>query len=205
MDEMKKIRIINILSMSFSSLISDIGKIAGQRYKTRYTSAIHKRNKSHPFIPYTPKVAVEQLLTAFDFLVNEKNIYNKKHFLDAGCGIGNIMLLAKKVGFISHGLEIDPALIRMAKKINSDVSCNIIKQNIMTYKNYDEYDVIYYFCPFACHKKQAKFEERVEDQMKIGALLIANYKQSNRIDKDKRFYGIFNTEYTKFMYIKKSK
>lgn len=208
MDKIEKSRIVDILSMSFSAIISEIRIDVGQKYKNRYKSAIHKRNKSHPFIPYTPKVAVEQLLIAFDLLANGKpwNVHSKKKFLDAGCGIGNIMLLAQKVGFVPYGLEIDPTLIKAAKKVDRQISHHIVRQNIMTYKKYDEYDVIYYFCPFDCHEKEQKFEKRVEDQMKIGAILIPNYKQCDRIMRDKRFRVISNSKSSsRFMYVKKSK
>ena len=96
------------------------------------------------------------------------------------------MLLAKYVGFSVEGLEYDSEVIERAKIINP-LFRSIKKQNIMTYKEYGKYDVVYYYCPFCNKEKQTKFEERVEDQMKIGALLIANCKMSKKILKDKRF------------------
>lgn len=186
----EKIRLqqsINILSATLGSLVSGIAGFAGQKYKNNYKSAIHKKNRSYPFIPYPPHSVVDQLYVAFRKL---GSVWGKYRFLDAGCGIGNIMLLAEQFGFIVHGLEIDPTLLATANKINKFMFSKMEKQNIMTYKRYGEYDVIYYYCPYSSSIKEERFEECVENEMKVGAIVIPNYKISIKIKKDKRFKHI---------------
>lgn len=187
-DEKQKLQhIVDVLSAAYSSLIFEVGSFVGQKYKGNYQSAIHAKNKSYPFIPYPSYSAVEQIYVAFNRLGSE---WNKYSFLDAGCGIGNIMLLANKAGFIAHGLEIDPTILKTASKINRSMFLNMEKQSIMTYKHYGYHDVIYYYCPYASCKKERLFEERVENEMKVGAIVIPNYKISKELYNDKRFESI---------------
>ena len=161
-----------------------------------------ERQESYSFIPISTAYVTHQLITAYDHLIKKQKSFSSLQttksfpicdplsFLDAGCGTGNIMLLAFCTGFCpAYGLEVDSAVIKIAKIINP-LFRSIKKQNIMTYKEYGKYDVVYYYCPFCNKEKQTKFEERVEDQMKIGALLIANCKMSKKILKDKRFCKI---------------
>lgn len=194
-------RKVGILSGTLHLMNTEIGKYIRKKYKDGYISKVHKRNKSYPFIPYTPSIAIEQLMIAFNHL---KNIPGTKRFLDAGCGIGNIMLLARTMGFDVCGLEIDPTVIKVAKQINRDIASDIKKQNITTYKKYSNFDVIYYFCPIDQREKQQKFEEYVENQMKVGAILIPNYKASGKIRKDKRFNIIEPEDSNCFVYKKVS-
>lgn len=175
---------VNTLSTAYDTLVRGIGESVKQKYKSNYVSAIQKKSRSFPFIPYPPHSVTDQIYVAFRQL---GHVWNKYKFLDAGCGIGNIMLLANKAGFLVYGLEIDPTLLTTASKINRNMFFSMKKQNIMTYKDYGEYDVIYYYCPFSCNTKEKVFEKYVENQMKIGAIIIPNFKQSNKINRDKRF------------------
>lgn len=149
-------------------------------------SVIQEKHGSYVFIPNSPYVVLPQLIYVFDYLnrVEQKYKYGFS-FLDAGCGVGNIMMLARAVGFEVHGLEIDPITIEFAAVINPYWQ-QIKQQNVLTYNSYGKFDVVYYYCPFSC-KKEIEFEERVENQMKVGAVLIANMKQSSAIIRDKRF------------------
>lgn len=142
----------------------------------------------YPFIPLSTEEALHQLLGAIDHLRKREDnkYYTKYSFLDAGCGFGNIMMMAAEVGFKPYGLEIDERLITHAKRVNYHWR-NIRHKDILKYTRYGQFDVIYYYCPFCNGKLQQKFEERVEDQMKVGAILMPNLKVSNRIEKDKRF------------------
>lgn len=148
----------------------------------------YKRSQSsYPFIPHSTRMSMEQLIHAFDYLSANRKTPNFT-FLDAGCGIGNIMSLARGAGFMVYGLEIDPKAIKVAKIMNPSFSKRIKRGDILTHRSYGKYDVVYYYCPFYSVNGQQKFEERVENQMKIGAILIANMKQSAKIHKDKRFH-----------------
>lgn len=151
-------------------------------------SDIQKRHESYSFIPMNPGVALRQLVYAYEYLSERRGSANFD-FLDAGCGPGNIMLLAKCVGFSSvTGLEFDFATIQAAKHFNP-LWRDIKRRNILSYRSYKKFGVIYYYCPID-GPLQKKFEERVEDKMSVGALLLPHLKKSNRILKDKRFLRI---------------
>lgn len=156
-----------------------------------YRSAIQKRGGLYEFIPLYTRAAIIYLIKAYDTLVRRELDSFRSHFkfLDAGCGVGNIMLLASEIGFTSYGLEIDPTTICFAKKrgIRPDY---IIRQDILTYKCYNDYDVIYFYRPIIKDKKQTKFEKIVKGQMKLGAILIAVGQADKGIVTDKRFKKI---------------
>jgi SAM-dependent methyltransferase len=126
---------------------------------------------------------------------NKSSNRMRRKFLDAGCGAGNILLFAKSVGLARyyHGLEYFDDTYKKArdflgldsKKPVPDVK--IFQQDILTFKNYGDYDIIYFYCPFSYGRLEVKFEELVEDQMKLGAVLIANLKRGSAIYKDERF------------------
>lgn len=185
------IRIVDILTGTLDRVQSLAANKIGIKYKKNYRSAVHRKNKSYPFIPFHTKTAVAQIMKAYNVLTSTRrpNTYPTYKFLDAGCGIGNIMLLASKIGFTVYGLEIDPTIIRFAREIGL-YSNNIIKQNILTYRSYSKYDVIYFYRPIVDEVKQAKFEKRVKDQMKQGAILIPNLMADQSIKTDPRFEKI---------------
>jgi SAM-dependent methyltransferase len=118
----------------------------------------------------------------------------ERKFLDAGCGIGNILVLALYSELCNrvYGLEYFPKTLAAAEKFlephrGLGYSIKVRKADITTYKSYGNYDVIYYYCPLSNHDKEVAFEESVEDQMKIGAVLLPYSKGSKRINKDPRF------------------
>jgi 2-polyprenyl-3-methyl-5-hydroxy-6-metoxy-1,4-benzoquinol methylase len=186
------IKIVNVLTSTLDHLQSLAANKIGIKYKKGYNSAVHRKNGSYSFIPFSTRIAVAQIIKAYDLLrlsITADNPYPSYKFLDAGCGIGNIMLLAGKTGFNVYGLEIDPTIIRFVKEIGI-YSNNIIKQNILTFKHYNKYDVIYFYRPIINGNKQARFENRVKDQMKQGAILIPNLIVDMSIKKDSRFKEI---------------
>lgn len=142
---------------------------------------------SYKFVPASTQRIVTTLTLAYKYL--RKKTYDRYEaikFLDAGCGVGNTMLLAQIIGFRSYGLELNPTLIKQAKQFNP-VAKNILYRNIITYKDYGKYDVIYYYVPIMSYPKERKFEEHVEDTMKVGAVIVPFGKVSNKIMDDHRF------------------
>lgn len=148
------------------------------------------KNGRYKFIPFGTGAVMDQLLSVKDYLMGrDKKLnpwLNDYKFLDAGCGYGNILMLAHGVGFRSYGLEINRVLIGRAKLINPFWK-DIKHRDILKYNSYGDFDVIYYYCPLRNNKLETRFEERVEDQMKVGSILMPNLKASRRIRKDERF------------------
>lgn len=159
-------------------------------------SVIQDKHSSYPFIPKSVHVVLPQLIYAYDYLRKKYDRHNFS-FLDAGCGFGNIMMLAGGIGFDVCGLEFDPVTIEFAASINPYWK-EIRQQDILTYNGYGKFDVIYYYCPFCC-RKETEFEKRVENQMKVGAILIAYGSLHGRMAVDKHFRElIFRSRRTDF-------
>jgi len=101
-----------------------------------------------------------------------KNWYERRSspkFLDAGCGVGNIMLLAGNIGFNAYGLEYNFKTAATAKKLCGG---KIVVADIVDYPKYDMYDVIYTYVPIRDGDKRDKFCKVLAHSMKIGAYLI---------------------------------
>lgn len=180
-----------------------------------------KENGSYPFIPMNTQRTVYDFImlknvlrdvlpeNASNTIRDVRNLWDQsganwnKKFLDAGCGVGNIMLLAHIAGFCHHihGIEYFDDTYQKAiawlgmKGDNNDGIFKIFKDDILKFKDYGKYDVIYYYRPFEDIKKQDKLEKLIENNMKVGAVLIPRMKQRERqIHKDKRFINIFEKE-----------
>ena len=90
-------------------------------------------------------------------------------FLDAGCGIGNIMLIARVAGFEVAGIEYDPELAKVAKRLTCS---HVHVGDIAEYSQYKKYDVIYYYVPITNRDKMMRFCNRLGKRMRIGAYVI---------------------------------
>ena len=110
---------------------------------------------------------------------------HQPRLLDVGCGIGNVLLIAEQFGFEVYGIEKDEYPFRVAAKLIGEE--RIAQADIWTYEGYGEYEVIYYYRPFSGREQQLRFEKLIEDSMKPEGILIANHKNSDAIDKDRRF------------------
>jgi hypothetical protein len=159
-----------------------------------YNYGESKKDKTgYPFIPNNTNHFLTQLLGLKKYICIKNNGYHPENgyipmlkFLDCGCGIGFTVLLAGIAGFDSHGIELNSKLIKVANVLNYPQK-TIKRANVLTYAEYSEYDIIYFYCPLRNRKLEEKFEEKVEKDMKVGAYLIANLKASMKIIKDSRF------------------
>jgi len=155
-------------------------------------------------VDYFPFIKNDEILRLIDkFRAIRKQLPEQKDykFLDVGCGVGNIMKIAKNFFCTVNGIEIDKRNIDRAKMLFGDYYVKkIFNINAFDFKDYNKYDVIYYYCPIKEHKIQRKLEKLIERKMKVGAYLIPISKQDNKIYKDKNFLSIeLKREcYTKF-------
>lgn len=152
-----------------------------------------KRDRDHyGFIPKGPYSVINALMRAEDLL--EKHNHRppdiEYKFLDAGCGAGNIMLLASCLGFDVWGIERDGDTVKLARKLLYYTNClkrgrGIIKADLVKYKEYGKYDVIYYYQPMFSNK-MGDFVNALCKQMKEGAIVIP-FGSDRRFRKDERF------------------
>jgi len=143
---------------------------------------------NYPFIPSHGHVG---MLECFKLL---KKRFAKKEadgviytptFLDCGCGIGNILLLAGVAGYKTTGIECDGKTFRVAKKLARH--SNIIHKDITEFKHYHKFDVIFFYVPINDPGKMRMFINKVIDGAKVGSFIIAYSGYSDIIRRDKRF------------------
>lgn len=200
-EDMSMIKIMNLALRNYIFMTAHgLGCDSGSQSKI-YEN--HPKGSFH-FIPYSPQPFLQGLLQ-----LNEKGFFRgpKKKFLDAGCGIGNQVLLARSTYIFSEccGIEINRSLVKKGQKLLADKTA-IRQADILTYRSYHKFDVIYFWVPIIDYRLQQQFEERLEDKMKVGALLLAMGKRSHRIVKDKRFIQIrLNSSFFPFTVFKKIK
>jgi 2-polyprenyl-3-methyl-5-hydroxy-6-metoxy-1,4-benzoquinol methylase len=141
--------------------------------------------REYPFVAMDTRQVFEQLAIVQTHLGLDKNPRKQCTFLDVGCGIGNIMLIAEQYAFDAYGIEKDEYPFKLARELIGKE--HVRQKDIWDFDEYGDYDVIYYFRPLPDAEPQTKFELLVEDKIKIGGVLIANRKISRSIEEDKRF------------------
>lgn len=152
-------------------------------YTKRYNKARQKGR--FLFIPAAPDEILHFLNMITKYYSRKGKPINSLKFLDAGCGIGNVLLFFELAGFITDGIEIDNKNVKTAKKLVPQ-NIRITKGDILTFKNYSHYDIIYFYHPFYSIKKQEEFEAKVANDAKKGALIIA-YSCTSIFKHDSRF------------------
>lgn len=156
-------RLVDILSESvrrYISFISSSHKI-GDGYKSR------KGIEHYGFIPTNTILILE---TLFRLYCHMESCPGEHKFLDIGCGIGNIVLLAYEIGFNAYGLEYNKKIYDIAKDlVNED---RIFKGDMTNFKKYGEYDVLYYYAPIYDRKIMNEFVEKLVKAVKPGAYVI---------------------------------
>lgn len=162
-----------------------------------------KSNQDHYcFIPSRNFIEVIDIL----YKVKEQLCTPPLKFLDCGCGIGNIMLIAEAVGYEAHGIEYEKATYKIAKDLTSTWNSrtvkgkkknkSIIHGDVATFKHYADYDVIYYYSPILKHSKRTQFREKLAGNVKVGSIVIS-YGGSTYFANDIRFktlpemYGVY--------------
>lgn len=144
--------------------------------------------KSYPFIPHS-YTKLCSTLTEIEKHLYRRGLGHTPTFLDAGCGIGNIMLLAYEIGFDVSGIDLNPDLIEMAHHLLNGLrpEPELDIANILSYNKYNTFDVIYYFHPLCDYAMEKEFEKKVENEAKVGAIIVSAMKGDYAILKDKRF------------------
>jgi SAM-dependent methyltransferase len=97
-------------------------------------------------------------------------------FIDCGAGLGFISILARNLGFKATGIEFSTRYVELARKLFPHAQT--FEGDMLTFDNYAQYDVIFYYGPFKDEVFQEQFEHKVEAEAKSGAIIIANRKVS---------------------------
>lgn len=124
-------------------------------------------------------------------------------FLDAGSGLGNILVAAKAARLAKHftGIEFNKPTHKLAKKFidNKDKDFSLLLDDVLTYNNYSAFDIIYYYSPLQLGLLEVYFEELVEDEASVGTIIIPKMKAGAQSHKDKRLIKIrLSIDYYKY-------
>jgi hypothetical protein len=187
----------NSVSNVIRNMIANIKRRNGDR-----VNELGSRDR-YDFIPYN----ISSIVTIFGYLnrgnietingnkVNLKRRPNIK-FLDVGCGIGNIMLLAmtKLENIICnfHGIEYDRFYADICRTLTgADIDpyslVKVFNRDALDFEHYGDYDIIYFYCPFINPKLQHKLEKKIESQMKVGCIYIPMLKRNMSIRNSEEF------------------
>jgi SAM-dependent methyltransferase len=177
---LKAIASVRSLAMCFDGMFraetaSCEGESSGDRHEFR-----HKRydEGEYPCIFLPSDIFIGLIQNLKDHVYNLSSL----SFVDAGCGLGHKLVLAYALGFLKiTGLEIDPLYCQKARTICRNIKEHgrvfwhfepEIKKEDIIQSDFSSYDVIYFYHPLSDDKKQTRFEKRVVDTAKKGAIII---------------------------------
>ena len=121
---------------------------------------------------------------------------NRPKFLDIGCGIGNVALLAEAAGYDAFGLEYDPDIYKAAKSMGTSCWITIMKGDMRKFRRYHEYDVLHFYQPMCSEEIMVKFTRKLAEDMKPGTYVMCN-GTSDGFCESKNFKHVMNGVYKK--------
>lgn len=174
-------------------LFNIINRFVGLHSRDSVRRTINDTSREYPFVAMDPRQVFAQIARVAEHLGldPENPPADPPRFLDIGCGIGNVLLMAEQFGFDVHGIEKDEYPAGIAARLLGKE--RIEQADIWSYDAFDRFAVVYYFRPFSDRELQLRFEKLVEGRMRPGAILIANHKNSNAIEQDQRFSRLHPT------------
>jgi len=79
-------------------------------------------------------------------------------------------LLADTIGYKASGLEYDSKICKVARKLV--YTSTTMKGDMRTFRNYNKYDVLYYYQPMMGTETMTKFSAKLAKAMKPGAYIM---------------------------------
>lgn len=153
-------------------------------------SEIQKDGKHYGFIPTEGLYYLHAFKQLYNVLKAKKLKRTQRtwlekdeepRFLDAGCGIGNILLAASACGFGVAGIELDRKTYEIAKRLTrpdlrfyNRGPTRIFRDDILRFNKYNQYDVIYFYQPMSSDALMDKFVWKLAEDVKVGAFIIPN-------------------------------
>ncbi len=137
-------------------------------------------------------LSVNEFINAMRLLVvkefKPRRDHNPYTFLDVGCGVGQKVTIAKALfDFDAYGLELRDQLYRVARQLHKDLfvrrwhqptrKSQFFKANALTFPRYDQFDLIYFYCPIADHVLQTELEKKILTDAKVGAVILGYLAQ----------------------------
>jgi len=159
---------LRTLSMAYGNCIRHISKESGVTSRN-YT--LEDGKQCFGFIPHYGYDDTIHILTKLRG--NYRYCYvDRPKFLDIGCGIGNIVLLAQAVGYAADGLEYVPDTCEVAEQMCG--GAKIFKADMNKFEHYGNYDVLYYYQPMVGIDDMERFARKLAKEVKPGAYVISH-------------------------------
>lgn len=117
-------------------------------------------------------------LQAASRVTQVQNLGKPARFIDVGCGGGLKVLTAAQYFNPCDGLDLDPGYVQAARTFmeqSDQPESTIFKANALTFDQYDEYDVIYFYRPISDDALLQQLEERIATTARPHCILIAPY------------------------------
>lgn len=128
-------------------------------------------------IPLTQSIFIKHVQAACR-VTRVQNLDRPARFIDVGCGGGLKVLTAAQYFSPCDGLDLDPGYVQAAQtfmqKANQPTS-TIYEANALTFDQYDQYDVIYFFRPIKDEDLLRQLEERIATTARRHCILIVPY------------------------------
>lgn len=146
-------------------------------------------SENYHYIPFPNDLFIDLMLNLKSYLhkTGECNTSNHK-FLEIGCGIGTKMIVVYNIMHISlenvHGLEINSSLAEIARKITR---MTVFNEDANSFKKYNDYNILYYYCPIEDREKEIRLEKYIESHMRHGAYLVYALKEDRTFLESGRF------------------
>lgn len=181
-DEIYRYKRTNII---LGKTITDSFQAATNEIHSKY--AMHKREKGEYQCILLDHTIFMELMHRVGKICKKR--YNRVYpyeysFVDAGCGVGHKVFLASRLGFEKiTGIDIEYQYLSAAKKTIKQFcedgivkhylfkKIKFIEQNILE-TNYSNFDIIYFYVPLSDHDKEIKFEKKIVETAKSGAIII---------------------------------
>lgn len=177
-----------IITWAYDALIRTIDSC---EYQLHHSLLDGSKEGRHHFIPYNISWFLHYLHDAYEvckFLQPDKKDFK---FLEVGCGVGTKTKIAAFL-FDAYGLEIFEPYAEIAKELlktrirnnfgiykeAKDVE-RIIIEDALNYRKYNEYDVIYFYCPIDDFEKEVELETKICKEAKKGSVIIPPWHKSN--------------------------
>ncbi|MBC8318997.1 MAG: class I SAM-dependent methyltransferase [Desulfobulbaceae bacterium] len=165
--------------------IGVINRFIGYYSREAQKETQNDTTREYPFVAMDTRQVFEQIHIVHEQLGKDTPPGKNHTFLDVGCGIGNIMLIAEQYSFDAYGIEKDEYPYQLATRLIDEE--HVWQKDIWEFDGYHTFDVIYYFRPLPDAGPQTKFELMIEEKIKKSGILIANRKISSAIEEDSRF------------------
>lgn len=172
----------------FENIVSVINDIEQLHEYQNFNERVKIKTGYYGYIPLTPLRFISLIEEVSKILSKRAFLSESIRFLEIGCGIGIKMNIAKEMLGIDlnqvEGIEVDSKMVKLSKYFTKSKIHNI---DAFDFKNYSDFNIVYYYVPIANHEIECKLERLIEDNLKVGSFIIAVSKHDMRFKIGKNY------------------